>query len=63
MKTNSEARAISRWMRAHAEEHRDSLTDELNLTSLVEAWDYANGDSGCTLDPDHIAWTVAAELN
>ena len=54
--------SIRRWMLAHKEEHRDRLTGELNLTEMVEAWDRACADGGATLDPDHIAWDVAASL-
>ncbi len=53
---------IARWMRAHKGEHVDRLTGEVNLTALVEAWDRACADGGATLDPDHIAWEVAAEV-
>ena len=53
---------IRRWMLSHIEEHRDPKTGEVNSTELVEAWDRTCSDGGATLDPDHIAWEVAALL-
>lgn len=53
---------IRRWMLSHIEEHRDPKTGEVNSTELVEAWDRTCSDGGATLDPDHIAWDVAAAL-
>jgi hypothetical protein len=52
--------SIARWMRAHAAEHLDC--GEVNLTSLVEAWDSECADGAQTLDPDHLAWDVAVEV-
>lgn len=54
--------SIRRWMLANMEDYRDRRTGEINLTDLVEAWDRACADGGVTLDPDHIAWDVAASL-
>ena len=53
---------IRRWMLANKEDHRDIRTGELNWTGLVEAWDRACADGGATVDPDHIAWDIAASL-
>lgn len=55
--------SIKRWMRANLDEHRDPKTGEVNLTELVEAWDRECADGGATLDPDHIAWEIAAEVS
>jgi len=54
--------SIRYWMLANMEDYRDRRTGEINLTDLVEAWDRACADGGVTLDPDHIAWDVAASL-
>jgi len=54
--------SIRRWMLTNMEDYRDRRTGELNLTDMVEAWDRACADGGATLDPDHIAWDVAASL-
>ena len=54
--------SIRRWMLAHKEVYRDRRTGELNLTEMVEAWDRVCADGGATLDPDHLAWDVAASL-
>ena len=54
--------SIRRWMLANRNDYRDRRTGELNLTDLVEAWDRACADGGSTLDPDHLAWDVAADL-
>ena len=53
---------IRRWMVLHKEEFRDNRTGEINLTELVEDWDRTCADGEATLDPDHIAWDVAATL-
>ena len=54
--------SIRRWMLANMEDYRDRRPGELNLTEMVEAWDRVCADGGSTLDPDHIAWDVAAAL-
>ena len=56
-------RSVRSWMRRHLEEHRDPLTGELDATGLAEVWDASEADGGATLDPDHVAWEVAAELS
>ena len=55
MKTADE---IRRWLFAHATEHIDDRTNEVNMTSLVEAWDVAEGTGEETLDENHIAWDI-----
>ena len=60
MKTNSQIRT---WMRKHASKHVDRDTDELNHTSLVEAWDFHEGDGKATLDSNHPAWDIALEVH
>jgi hypothetical protein len=59
MKTADE---IRRWMLAHGTEHIDNRTNELNMTSLVEAWDEAEGTGEETLDENHIAWEIAVDV-
>ena len=49
-------------MLTNMKDYRDRRTGELNLTDMVEAWDRACADGEATLDPDHIAWDVAASL-
>jgi hypothetical protein len=53
---------IRAWMQAHVGEHRDVRTGEINLTALVENWDHCCADGGVTLDPDHPAWEIAAQV-
>ncbi len=53
-------RAIAGWMRAHVEEHFDGV--DVNLTTLVEAWDYECASGGDTLDETHPAWDVAVRV-
>lgn len=62
IETIPEADAIRAWMVCHADGHRDPRTGEVNMTSIVEAWDAACADGGATLDPDHPAWEVATEF-
>ncbi|MCP3065880.1 hypothetical protein LXT21_44670 [Myxococcus sp. K38C18041901] len=45
----------------HLVEHRDA-SGEVNLTSLVEAWDAAQAGGEATLDAHHPAWDVAVEV-
>lgn len=56
--------AVTAWMRAHLEEHRDPRTYEVNLTSLAEAaadaFDVAD-EGGPLDDPDHWIWDAAIE--
>lgn len=52
---------IRKWMKAHVGNYVDEC-NEVNATKLVEAWDAECGDGEETLDPDHIAWDIAAEL-
>jgi len=47
-------------MIVHIEEHIDC--GEVDATGLTEAWDVACADGTATLDPDHIAWSIAADL-
>jgi len=55
-------RAIRRWMVANVEKFIDEC-GEVNATAMVEAWDLACGQGGDTLDPDHVAWEVAAQVS
>ena len=55
-------KAIKRWMKSHAQEHVDAKTNEVNATALVEAWDRECATGGDTLDSDHIAWEIGAEV-
>ncbi|MCP3065867.1 hypothetical protein LXT21_44605 [Myxococcus sp. K38C18041901] len=48
-------------MLMHLVEHRDA-SGEVNLTSLVEAWDAAQAGGEATLDEHHPAWDVAVEV-
>ncbi len=52
--------AIRAWMARHAAEHREG--GEVNLTTLVEAWDRACSTGAATLDSDHPAWEVATRF-
>lgn len=59
---NDKAR-IKAWMFAHAKNHIDQKTNELNLTSIVEEWDHEVGDGHETMtDADHPAWDIAIEV-
>lgn len=51
--------SIYGWMRRHMHEHIDPRTRELNLTSMVEAWDQEQSTGESTLDQDHLAWEAA----
>lgn len=53
--------AIRSWMRAHVEDHVDDCGD-VNATKLVEEWDFECASGGDTVDPDHIAWDIGAEV-
>lgn len=53
---------ILSWLAAHRAEHVDAKTDELNLTTLVEAWDEACSAGEATVDEHHIAWELAPTL-
>jgi hypothetical protein len=54
--------AIKTWMYAHLHEHIDKQTNELNCTSLVEAWDSECSTGNETLDMNHIAWDIAIDI-
>lgn len=58
MSSESEIRA---WMKAHVAEYVDEC-NEVNATKMVEDWDAECGSGEETLDSDHIAWDIAAEL-
>lgn len=48
------------WMTDNVDDHIDEC-DEVNATSLVEAWDNACAGGDATIqDPQHIAWDIAA---
>ncbi len=53
--------AIRKWMVLHVDEHVDAC-NEVNTTSLTEAWDNACDSGEATLDSDHEAWEVAHEV-
>ncbi len=53
---------IRAWMRSHVAEHNDPVTDEINTTALVEDWDRCCADGAVTLDSDHPAWDIAADV-
>ena len=61
-KAKSSNIAIRKWMKANYVDHIDPLTNEINATSLVEAWDHACADGSQTLDPNHIAWDIAVDV-
>lgn len=54
-------RQIAAWMRSRKSEHIDDCGD-VNLTSLVEAWDSACSTGCATLDSEHPAWSIAVEV-
>ena len=54
--------AIKTWMFAHIHEHIDKQTNDLNCTSLVEAWDGECSTGTETLDMGHIAWDIAIDI-
>lgn len=62
MTDHKDPRAIRVWMKANVRHHRDSITREVNTTSLVEAWDSEFGNSEETLDSNHPAWEIAGEV-
>ena len=58
-------RSVRRWMLDNAAEYRDKMTDELNLTALVEAaaaaFDVA--ETGGPLDDEtHWIWELASAV-
>jgi hypothetical protein len=53
---------IRLWMRYNADRFIDPKTLELDATSLVEAWDNECADGKTTLDSNHDAWTIGAEI-
>ncbi len=53
---------IRGWMQMHVMDHVDASTGEINRTSLVEAWDHAEGTGDETLDPNHDAWDIALDV-
>ena len=55
-------RSLRRWFLANKARHTDSATGDVNLTSLVEDWDRTCAGGRATLDPDHLAWEIAAEV-
>lgn len=59
MKTPNE---IRRWMRENRSRFVDYMTEEVNLTEMVETWDREQASGDATLDPDHIAWEIATEF-
>jgi len=54
-------REIKAWMRRNVKNFVDEC-GEVNYTSMVEAWDRECADGGATLDPNHVAWEVATEV-
>lgn len=54
--------AIKKWMKGNLENHRDPKTGEVNATTLVEDWDRSESTGGATLDSNHPAWDIAADL-
>jgi hypothetical protein len=55
--------AIRGWMIKNAYRFRDPITNEVNMTLLVETWDIECSTGKETLDaPDHIAWEIATEF-
>jgi hypothetical protein len=55
------AKQIRQWMVCHAQEFVDEC-GEVNATKLVETWDFDCASGRDTLDPDHEAWTIAADV-
>lgn len=53
---------IKQWMLLNLDRFIDPKTKELNSTALTEAWDQETQDGTQTLDPDHMAWEVDAEI-
>jgi hypothetical protein len=54
-------KAIKAWMQRHVSEYVDEC-GEVNATKLVEAWDFECASGQDTLDPDHIAWDIGADV-
>ena len=54
--------SIRNWMLEHIEEFIDENTGEVNCTDMVEGWDREISDGEQTLNPDHIAWDIAVEV-
>lgn len=52
---------IRRWMVENVDRFIDAC-NEVNATLMVETWDTEVSDGSATLDPDHIAWDVGAEV-
>jgi hypothetical protein len=55
------ARQIRGWMVRNVERFIDEC-NEVNATAMVEAWDTEIAGGGDTLDSDHVAWEIAAEI-
>lgn len=53
---------IRGWMYRNLETFVYAKTGEVDCTAMVEAWDRECASGGDTLDPDHVAWEIAAEL-
>lgn len=62
-KAKADVRAIKRWMVRHVLDHINPLTNEVNLTTLVEDWDRSESTAQATLGPNHIAWDIAVEVS
>ena len=52
---------IRKWMKTYVENYVDEC-DEVNATKMVEDWDSSCGTGEETLDSDHIAWEIAAQV-
>jgi hypothetical protein len=61
--TMESKREIRGWMLANRARFTDRRTGEFLPTEAVEAWDYETQDGAMTVDPDHPAWEVAADLS
>jgi hypothetical protein len=54
---------IRSWMIKNAYRFRDRITQEVNMTLMVETWDIECSTGKETLDaPDHMAWEIATEF-
>lgn len=53
--------SIRTWMKRNVNLYIDEC-NEVDTTGMVEGWDYEQGSGEETFDPNHPAWTIAAEI-
>lgn len=54
--------SIRHWMNRNSSRFIDPLTNELNCTAIVEAWDSECSTGEETIDPSHPAWEIATGM-